>query len=118
MMILTYMLRIVPRRKLFEMCITAQPLDAREALEAGLVNHVVPRAGLDARLDALLACTTDKSPTAIRLGKQAFRAMQDMSLPQAFEYAQLMVPVMASTDDAREGMRAFRERRPPVWTGR
>ena len=118
MMILTYMLRIVPRRKLFEMCITAKPLDAREALEAGLVNHVVPRAGLDARLDALLACTTDKSPTAIRLGKQAFRAMQDMSLPQAFEYAQLMVPVMASTDDAREGMRAFRERRPPVWTGR
>lgn len=118
MMILTYLLRIVPRRKLFEMCATARPLPADEALALGLVNHVVPRARLDERLDALLADLVNNSPTAIRLGKQAFRAMQDMTLPQAFEYAQVMVPVMASTEDAREGMRAFREKRAPRWTGR
>lgn len=118
MMILTYMLRIVPRRKLFEMCFTADPFDAREALELGLVNHVVPRAELDARLDRLLTRMIENSPTAFRLGKQAFHAMQDMSLREAFEYAQLMVPVMASTGDAREGMSAFREKRKPVWTGR
>lgn len=118
MMILTYMLRIVPRRKLFEMCATAQPLSAAEALDLGLLNYVVARADLDACLDTLLGHTVKNSPTAIRLGKQAFRAMQDMTLPQAFEYAQVMLPVMASTEDAREGMRSFREKRAPTWTGR
>jgi enoyl-CoA hydratase/carnithine racemase len=118
MMILTYMLRIIPRRKLLEMCITAEHFDAAAALELGLVNYVVPRAELDAKMDWLLARIVDKSPTAIRLGKQAFHAMQDMTLREAFEFAQLMVPVMASTVDAREGMQAFQEKRPPAWTGK
>jgi enoyl-CoA hydratase/carnithine racemase len=118
MMILTYMLRVIPRRKLLEMCITAEQFDAAAALELGLVNYVVPRADLDAKLDWLLARIVDKSPTAIRLGKQAFHAMQDMTLREAFEFAQVMVPVMASTGDAREGMRAFQEKRAPRWTGR
>lgn len=118
MMILTYMLRIIPRRKLLEMCITGEQFDAAAALELGLVNYVVPRAELDAKVDWLLARIVDKSPTAIRLGKQAFHAMQDMTLREAFEFAQLMVPVMASTADAREGMRAFQEKRAPRWTGR
>jgi enoyl-CoA hydratase/carnithine racemase len=118
MMILTYMLRVIPRRKLLEMCITAEQFTAAEALDMGLVNYVVPRAELDAKVDWLLARITDKSPTAIRLGKQAFHAMQDMSLPEAFEYAQVMLPVMASTQDAREGMRAFQEKRKPAWSGK
>lgn len=118
MMILTYMLRIIPRRKLLEMCITAEHFDAAAALELGLVNYVVPRAELDAKMDWLLARIVDKSPTAIRLGKQAFHAMQDMTLREAFEFAQLMVPVMASTVDAREGMQAFQEKRPPTWSGK
>jgi enoyl-CoA hydratase/carnithine racemase len=118
MMILSYMLRIIPRRKLMEMCITAEQFGAVEALELGLVNYVVPRAELDGKVDWLLARTVDKSPTAIRLGKQAFHAMQDMSLREAFEFAQLMVPVMASTQDAREGMKSFQEKRPPVWSGK
>jgi enoyl-CoA hydratase/carnithine racemase len=116
-MILTYMLRIIPRRKLLEMCITAEQFDAAAALELGLVNYVVPRAELDAKVEWLLARIVDKSPTAIRLGKQAFHAMQDMTLREAFEFAQVMVPVMASTGDAREGMKAFQEKRPPRWTG-
>jgi enoyl-CoA hydratase/carnithine racemase len=118
MMILTYMLRVIPRRKLLEMCITAEQFTAAEALDMGLVNYAVPRAELDAKTDWLLARITDKSPTAIRLGKQAFRAMQDMSLREAFEYAQVMLPVMASTQDAREGMKAFQEKRKPAWSGK
>lgn len=118
MMILPYMLRLLPPRRLQEMCITGEPFTAREALDWGVVNYVVPRAELDAKLDWLLARVVDKSPTAIRLGKQAFHAMRDMSLRESLEFAQVMVPVMSSTEDAREGMAAFQAKRSPEWTGR
>ncbi|MGH8455437.1 MAG: enoyl-CoA hydratase-related protein [Stenotrophobium sp.] len=117
MMILPFMLRVLPPRKLQEMCITGEQFTAQDALDWGVVNYVVPSAELDIKLDWLLARITSKSPTAIRLGKQAFNAMRDMSLRESLEYAQVMVPVMSSTNDAREGMAAFQEKRPPNFTG-
>ncbi|RYX90310.1 MAG: enoyl-CoA hydratase/isomerase family protein [Comamonadaceae bacterium] len=118
MMILPVMQRVVPERKLLEMCITGEPMTASEALHSGILNYAVPRGDLDTRLDWLLARITDKSPTAIRIGKQAFHAMRDMAMSEALEYAQVMVPVMVSTQDGQEGLAAFQERRTPVWTGR
>lgn len=117
MMILPYMLRVLPPRKLQEMCITGEQFSAKEALEWGVLSYVVPRAELDAKLDWLLARVVDKSPTAIRLGKQAYNAMRDMGLRESLEYAQAMVPVMSSTEDSKEGMAAFREKRTPNFTG-
>jgi enoyl-CoA hydratase/carnithine racemase len=117
-MILPHMLRVLPARKLQEMCITGETFGARELLDWGVVNYVVPRAELDAKVEWLLARILDKSPTAIRLGKQAFHAMRDMSLRDALEYAQVMVPVMSSTEDAQEGLAAFAEKRAPNFTGR
>jgi enoyl-CoA hydratase/carnithine racemase len=99
------------------MCITGEQFSAQDALDWGVVNYVVPRAELDSKLDWLLARITDKSPTAIRLGKQAYSAMRDMSLRESLEYAQAMVPVMSSTEDAKEGMAAFQEKRAPKFTG-
>jgi enoyl-CoA hydratase/carnithine racemase len=118
MMILPYMLRVLPRRRLMEFCITGELFSAAEALDFGLVNYVAPAGELDARLDWLLARVLDKSPTGVRLGKMAMRALEDMTLPQAFEYAQLMLPAMAQTEDAREGFRAFNEKRAPRFTGK
>lgn len=117
MMILPYMMRVLPPRRLQEMCITGEQFTAKDALDWGVVNYVVPRAELDAKVDWLLARVTDKSPTAIRLGKQAFNATRDMALREALEYAQAMVPVMSSTQDAKEGMAAFQEKRPANFTG-
>jgi enoyl-CoA hydratase/carnithine racemase len=118
MMILPYMLRLLPPRRLQEMCITGEQFSAQEALDWGVFSYVVPRAELDAKLDWLLARITDKSPTAVRLGKQAFNAMRDMTLRDSLEYAQVMVPVMSSTADAREGKAAFQDKRAPQWSGR
>lgn len=117
MMILPYMIRALPPRKLQEMCITGEQFTAADGLEWGLFNYVVPREELDARLEWLLSRIVPRSPTAIRLGKQAFNATRDMTLPQALEYAQAMVPVMSSTEDAAEGLASFQEKRPPQWTG-
>jgi enoyl-CoA hydratase/carnithine racemase len=118
MMILPYLLRTGPRRRILELCITGARFTALEALAMDLVNYVVPRNELDAKLAWLLDRILDKSPTAIRLGKMGFHALQDMSLVQALDYAQLMIRIMAQTDDAKEGTRAFMEKRPPNWTGR
>ena len=115
MMILPAMQRVLAPRALMEMCITGEPIGAARAFELGVVNYVVPRADLDAKLDWLLARTVGRSPAALRLGKQAFNAMRDMTLEQAQEYAQAMVPTMVSTEDAREGLAAFQQKREPVW---
>lgn len=73
---------------------------------------------LAASVDALINTLCARSPTGIRLGKQAFHAMRDMSLQQALDYAELMLPMMSATQDAREGMKAFQEKRAPVWKNR
>lgn len=117
MMILPYMIRMLPPRKLQEMCITGEQFSAADGLEWGLFNYVVPRAELDEKLDWFLSRIVDKSPTALRLGKQAFSATRDMDLRSALEYAQAMVPIMSSTEDAAEGLAAFQEKRKPEWTG-
>lgn len=118
MMILSYMMRIIPRRKLFEIATTGEAFSAAEALAMDIVNYVVPAAELDRKLEWLIARIADKSPTAIKLGKQAFRAIEDMPLDKAFEYTQLMLPLMAMTADAKEGFAAFNEKRAPQWPGR
>lgn len=118
MMIMPHLMRVVPPRRLMEMCITGEALTAQQALADGIVNHLAPPAELDAKLDWLLDRVVTRSPTAIRLGKQGFQAMRDMALRDALEYAQLMLPMMAQTQDAREGFAAFREKRQPAWTGR
>lgn len=118
MTILPFMLRVIPARRLQEICITGESFTAREALDWGLLNYVVPRGQLDEKLDWLLARITGASPTAVRLGKQTFNAMRDMSLRDALEYAQAMFPVMTSTADAREGRASFVEKRTPRYEGR
>src|SRR6185312_2186923 len=69
MQIMAVLQRLIPSRKLYEMALTGEPIDAAEALALGLVNYVVPAADLDAKLDWLLNRLLDKSPTAIRRGK-------------------------------------------------
>lgn len=118
MMILPYMMRVIPRRKLMEMCITGELINAEEALAIGILNYVVPAAELDTKLDWLLGRICDKSPTAIRIGKQVFHAIEDMTLDQSFELTQVMLPVMAMSEDAKEGFAAFNQKRSPNWTGR
>ena len=118
MMILPYMLRVIPRRRLLEMCITGELFDAAEALALDIVNYVAPPDELDAKVDWLLARIVDKSPTAIRIGKQMFHAIEDMTLDQSFELTQVVLPIMAQSEDAKEGFAAFNQKRPPQFSGK
>jgi enoyl-CoA hydratase/carnithine racemase len=118
MMILPWMMRTIPRRKLLEICVTGEPITAAEALQHGIVNHVVAADQLDEKVDQLVASIAASSPSAIRMGRRALAMMDTLPLPASFEYAQRVLPQMARTEDAREGFRAFNEKRAPVWTGR
>ena len=118
MQVMSLLQSLVPRRVVSEWALTGEPFGATEAMQCGLVNRAVPAAELDPALDRLLASIVDRSPTAIRRGKYAMRAMEAMSCDQALAYAEDQIALLALTEDAGEGMRAFNERRPPVWTGR
>lgn len=109
---------LVPRRTLREWAILGEPVTALEARDAGLVNHVVPRDELDARVEAFVARIAANSPTAIRRGKYAMRAMEAMSFEEAAAFAEGQIAVVALTEDAAEGLAAFNEKRKPVFPGR
>lgn len=118
MQVLSLLQRLVAPRLMREWALTGESLSAVEALGAGLLNHVVTASELDAKVEWLLARLVGKSPTAIRHGKYAMRAIADMSFEQAIAYTESQIGLLALTEDAREGLAAFNERRPPVWTGR
>ncbi len=118
MQIMAVLQRLIPSRKLYEMALTGEPIDAAEALELGLLNYVVPPAELDAKLDWLLNRLLDKSPTAIRRGKYAMRISEQLNFDQSAVFMEGQIGVLALTEDAEEGLKAFNEKRPPNWPGR
>ena len=73
---------------------------------------------LDAKIDWLVQRIVDKSPTAIRRGKYAMRAIEAMSFDQAIAYTESQIALLAMTEDAKEGLASFNEKRKPRWTGR
>ncbi|WP_028937301.1 enoyl-CoA hydratase-related protein [Pseudonocardia spinosispora] len=108
--------RTVGRKRLMEMALTGDVVDASTAAEWGLINAAVPDDELDAAVDALLARATKGSRLSKALGKQTLYAQLDR--PEADAYA-IAVEVMASaaqTAGAKEGMAAFLEKRHPNWT--
>ena len=118
MQIMAVLQRLIPSRKLYEMALTGEPIDAAEALELGLLNYVVPPAELDAKLDWLLNRLLDKSPTAIRRGKYAMRISEQLNFDQSAVFMEGQIGALALTEDAEEGLKAFNEKRPPNWPGR
>lgn len=118
MQVAAVMQDLVGRRKFTEMCLTGEPITAAQALEIGLINYAVPRSQLDEKVDWLISRLVDKSPAAVRRGKNALHAIWDMTFEQAISYMEHQLGTMVLTRDAVEGIGAFNEKRKPVWTGR
>jgi enoyl-CoA hydratase/carnithine racemase len=107
--------RNVGRKRAMELAMSGDVIDARTALDWGLVNQVVPAGQLDSAVQDLLERVTRGSAESKGIGKQALYAQIDLDQPKAYAYA---VEVMASTSqlpDAREWTRAFLEKRKPRW---
>jgi len=107
--------RAIGRKRALEMLLTGDPIDAATAAAWGLVNHVAPPEELDAAVDALAARICRSSPTVVGLGKRAFYAQDCLTEGDAYSVASPVMSANAALPEAREGITAFLEKRPPVW---
>lgn len=117
-MIMALIYRNVPRKKANEMLLLGERMNAREALEAGIVNKAVPADQLQAAVDEWAGKLASKSPVIMRLGKEAMRRQLDMPLEDALDYLRSQLSLAVSTEDVVEGVTAFFEKREPQWKGR
>jgi enoyl-CoA hydratase/carnithine racemase len=116
--VLAVLQHLIPRRKLAEMCLTGEPLTSEQALDIGLVNYVSSDEGLDVKLQWLLDRMLDKSPAAIRRGLYTMKKIEAMSFEEAMSFTESQIALFTLTEDAKEGQKAFQEKRKPVWIGR
>jgi enoyl-CoA hydratase/carnithine racemase len=117
-MILAVLERVMPRRRLVEMMLNGERLSAEEAARVGLVNRAVAPAGLDAAIAEITSRIASKSPMAVRLGLEALRDTEELGLAEKLPLLAQRLLACLGTDDAREGLSAFLQKRPPKWTGR
>lgn len=106
------------RKVVLDLVLTGRRVDAREAQALGLATRVVPDDRLDDEVARLAGQLAALSPAALRLGKEAIYTMSEMEYGAALRYLREMIVLTAMTEDAREGIRAFFEKRKPEWTGR
>jgi enoyl-CoA hydratase/carnithine racemase len=118
MMIMAVLSRRLPRRRLTEMMLYGEKMDAEEAARLGLINRAVAPEELDAAFKAIGDTIASKSATTVRLGLRALAAQDDLGLERALPMLRDRLSEVLATDDAREGLMAFLEKRPPRWTGR
>ncbi len=111
--------RLVGRGAAAELLLTGDPIDAAEAHRLGLVARVVAPDRLDEESTALARRMARHTPVALRLTKRALRDAEVAPLRRGLELANdLYLEELMSTEDALEGLRAFVEKREPVWAGR
>ncbi len=117
MMISAVLARAMPRKAALEMMLTGRLITPEEALLLGAVSRVVTRADLDVAVDEVVDAVMAVSPATLMIGKDSFNAMADAGLDAAFDRLQGGLTEIALTDDAREGVTAFIDKRDPDWSG-
>ncbi len=110
--------RVMGLDRALKMTLLSEVYDANRALELGLVTEVVPHGELEARVNELAGRLAEGPPLAIRLAKRMMYKQLSMTLDNALEDAALSVMISNPSEDVREGVRAFMEKRKPVFKGR
>ncbi|MDO8475925.1 MAG: enoyl-CoA hydratase-related protein [Candidatus Rokubacteria bacterium] len=118
LIVMAPILRSVGRKRGMLMVLSGEQVSAREAYEMGLVSRLVPRAELSPAVDALARALAGFSPTVLGLAKEAAATVAGMEYGASLRYLREMITLVALSDDAREGIKAFFEKRAPNWTGR
>ncbi|MEZ5826698.1 MAG: enoyl-CoA hydratase [Geminicoccaceae bacterium] len=109
--------RNVGRKLAMEMLLTGDFIDAERALAHGLVNRVVAKEELDAAVADLASRLIEKPPAVLALGKRAFHEQLELGVEQAYEMTTEVIVQNALGADFEEGLKAFTEKRKPVWPG-
>jgi len=109
---------LIPPRVALELLMTAEPIDARRALEIGLVNRVVPAATLREATQAMALRIAGNAPLSVRASKAMVYAAAERGWAAGLDEGDRLFEQVYLSQDAQEGPRAFREKRAPKWTGR
>jgi len=109
--------RLVGKGRAMEMILTGAPISADEAYRIGLVNRVVPAADLLTEAKKLAAQLASSAPIALRYIINAINKGVEMGFAEACQYEATLFGLVASTDDMREGTKAFLEKRKPTFSG-
>lgn len=107
--------RCVGRKKALELLLFGNLIKAKEALGLGLVNRIVPKEDLEEETQQWAKALAQKSPVAVQIAKSAFYQSEDMSYKQQFAHMNEAFARLCTTDDAKEGVSAFFEKRRPIW---
>jgi enoyl-CoA hydratase/carnithine racemase len=105
--------RNLQRKHAMEMLLTGDPIDARRAMEWGLVNRVVPPEQLDTAVQDLAKKISEKPPATVAAGKRGFYQQMDMNLAKAYELASSVIASSFAHEEGRAGMEAFIDKKPP-----
>jgi enoyl-CoA hydratase/carnithine racemase len=107
--------RCVGRKKALELLLYGNLISASEALALGLVNKIVPKDELETQARHFADELAKKSPIAVQIAKSAFYYAEDMDYAKQFAYMNEAFARLCTTDDAKEGVEAFFEKRKPIW---
>jgi enoyl-CoA hydratase/carnithine racemase len=118
MMITAVLQRVMPHKAALELMMTGRRITAEEAQRLGVVSRVVRRSELDEAVDLVVAGLAAASPAVLRLGRDAFYAVEDSDFDSAVAQLHVGLTSVAATEDAAEGVTAFLEKRRPEWRGR
>ena len=110
--------RTIGKAKAMELVLTGAPIDAHTAEQLGLVNRVVPVEQVIDEAKALALQIADKPPLSVRLAKQAVHKAFELPLSEAVDLERKLFYLLFATEDAKEGITAFLEKRPPSFRGR
>jgi enoyl-CoA hydratase/carnithine racemase len=110
--------RAIGRKRALEMLVTGDLVDARAALDWGLVNRVVPAERLEDGVTELVQKIARSSPLTVRVGKEAFYAQVELDEHRAYDLTKSVMATNSMAADAQEGICAFLEKREPSWKGK
>jgi len=110
--------RLIGKGRALQLLLTGEMIDAHEAYRIGLVNSVVPPDRLLAEAEKLLRTILAQGPIAVRLALEAVERGLEMSLDEGSNLEANLFGLLASSQDMREGLTAFLEKRPPKFEGR
>jgi enoyl-CoA hydratase/carnithine racemase len=110
--------RCVGKKRALELLLTGEVIDARKAFEWGLVNRVVPKEKLEEEAMAFARELAKKSPIALKMAKKSYYTMSNMGYDEALTYLGEAFTLLCCTEDAKEGVEAFLNKREPEWKER
>jgi len=118
MQVMASLLEIIPARKVLDLCMRAHVMSVAEAKEFGLVTHSTTADQIDGVVDDLIAQIVVNSPNAIRQGLKAYDEIRRIEKSETQAYLRKKLVELLMSEDATEGIKAFKEKRTPIWTGK